>query len=129
MKIQFYNNMSGINILNKKLQMVGTEIEFTLKKDTNIINPILILKNYIGGNYCYIPDFGRYYYIDNYNLLSSGMYELYLSVDVLGSYKDDLLNGGIKVETDEDKVMYLDNHPEYDNIDTTHQYILINANH
>lgn len=129
MKIQFYNNMSGVNILNKKLQMIGTEIEFTLKKDTNIINPVLILKNYIGGNYCYIPDFSRYYYVDNYNLLSNNTYELYLSVDVLGSYKDDLLKGGIKVETDDDKVLYLDNHPEYEDISTNTQYILINANH
>lgn len=129
MEIQFYNNLSGVNILNKKLQLIGQPIEFTLKQDTNIITPILILNGYIGGNYCYIKDFNRYYYVDDYNLLSNGNFELYLSVDVLASYKSDLLDGGIKVETDENKIIYLDNNPEYENISTTTQYILINANH
>lgn len=129
MKIQFYNNLSGVNILNKNLQLVGQPIEFTLKKDTNIIQPILILAGYVGGNYCYIKDFNRYYYVDDFNLLSNGHYEIYLTVDVLASYKDDLLNGGIKAETDDKKIIYLNNDEKYKDIIINNQYIVINSNH
>ena len=129
MEIQFYNNLSGVNIINKNLQLIGNPIKFTLKQDTNIINPILILNGYIGGNYCYIEDFNRYYYVDDYNLLSNGNYELYLTVDVLASYKNDLLNGGIKAETDDKKVIYLNNDEKYKDIIINNQYIVINSNH
>lgn len=129
MKIQFYKNLSGVNILNKNLQLIGQPIEFTLKKDTNIIQPVLILAGYVGGNYCYIEDFNRYYYVDDFNLLSSGHYEIYLTVDVLSSYKDDLLNGGIKAETEDKKIIYLNNEDKYKDIIINNQYIVINSNH
>lgn len=128
MKIQFYNNLSGVNILNKNLQLIGEPIKFTLKQDTNIINPILILNGYIGGNYCFIEDFNRFYYVDDFNLLPNGNYEIYLSVDVLASYKDDLLNGGIKAETDDKKITYLDNDEKYNDIIINNQFIIINSN-
>ena len=128
MKIQFYNNRSGINIINKKLDIIGEEIEFTLKEDTNIINPILKLGGYTGGNYCYIPDFNRYYFIDNYNLNSAGVYELFLSVDVLMSYKEDLVAGKLLIKSDESGIKYLDNKEEYNNLYTTDQFLVLRAN-
>lgn len=128
MKIQFYNNHSGINIINKDLDKVGEEINFTLKEDTNIINPVLKLGGYNGGNYCYIPDFNRYYFIDNYNLNSQGIYELFLSVDVLATYKDDLLSGKLLIKSDESGIKYLDNKEEYNNLYTTDQFLLLRSN-
>ena len=38
-------------------------------------------------NYAYIPAFGRRYWISNINLIADKIAELYLTVDVLGSYK------------------------------------------
>lgn len=128
MKIQFYNNHSGINIINKNLEIVGEEINFTLKEDTNILNPILKLAGYNGGNYCYIPDFNRYYFIDNYNLNSQGIYELFLSVDVLTTYKADLLSGKLLIKSDESGIKYLDNKEEYNNLYTTEQFLLLRSN-
>lgn len=128
MKIQFYNNHSGINIINKNLEIVGEEINFTLKEDTNILNPVLKLAGYNGGNYCYIPDFNRYYFIDNYNLNNQGIYELFLSVDVLATYKDDLLNGKLLIKSDESGIKYLDNKEEYNNLYTTEQFLLLRSN-
>lgn len=128
MKIQFYNNHSGINIINKNLEIVGEEINFTLKEDTNILNPILKLAGYNGGNYCYIPDFNRYYFIDNYNLNSQGIYELFLSVDVLTTYKADLLSGKLLIKSDESGIKYLDNKEEYNNLYTTNQFLLLRSN-
>lgn len=128
MRIQFYNNHSGVNIINKNLEVVGEEINFTLKEDTNILNPVLKLAGYNGGNYCYIPDFNRYYFIDNYNLNSQGIYELFLSVDVLATYKDDLLNGKLLIKSDESGIKYLDNKEEYNNLYTTDQFLLLRSN-
>lgn len=128
MKIQFYNNHSGVNIINKNLEVVGEEINFTLKEDTNILNPILKLGGYNGGNYCYIPDFNRYYFIDNYNLNSQGIYELFLSVDVLTTYKEDLLSGKLLIKSDESGIKYLDNKEEYNNLYTTEQFLLLRSN-
>lgn len=128
MRIQFYNNHSGVNIINKNLEVVGEEINFTLKEDTNILNPVLKLAGYNGGNYCYIPDFNRYYFIDNYNLNSQGIYELFLSVDVLATYKEDLLNGKLLIKSDESGIKYLDNKEEYNNLYTTDQFLLLRSN-
>ena len=128
MKIQFYNNHSGVNIINKNLEKVGEEINFTLKEDTNILNPVLKLAGYTGGNYCYIPDFNRYYFIDNYNLNNQGIYELFLSVDVLATYKNDLLAGKLLIKSDESGIKYLDNKAEYNNLYTTEQFLLLRSN-
>lgn len=128
MKIQFYNNRSGINVLNKRLEKVGDEIEFTLKKDTNILTPNLLLSKYNGGNYCYIPEFKRYYYINNYNINSDGVYDLTLSVDVLGTYKDDLLNGKLVIKSDYSGVKYIDNNEKYSGLETNDQFLILRSN-
>lgn len=128
MKIQFYNNRSGVNIINKKLDPIGEEIDFVLKEDVNIINPVLKLGGYVGGNYCYIPDFNRCYFIDNYNLNSQGVYELFLSVDVLSTYKDDLTSGKLLIKSSESGIKYLDNKEEYNNLYTTNQFLLLRSN-
>ena len=40
----------------------------------------------IGYNYCYIPDFGRWYYINGINALRANLFELSLGIDVLMTY-------------------------------------------
>ena len=43
------------------------------------------------ANYCYISDFGRYYYIREKTCDANGLYTLVLNVDVLMSFKSDIL--------------------------------------
>lgn len=43
-------------------------------------------------NYCYIPTLKRYYYINNVILVTSRLYRLELSLDVLMSFKDSILD-------------------------------------
>lgn len=43
-------------------------------------------------NYCYIPDFKRYYFIDNITSVNSQLWLLDMSVDVLMTYKDKILD-------------------------------------
>lgn len=91
MIVKVYNNKSNKNIVNKKIEKVQ-EITFDFKDDSDITNPILILQTYKTGNYCYIPDLNRYYYIDRIELMNGGFYKLYLEIDVLMSYKDEIIN-------------------------------------
>lgn len=91
MKLKIYNNNSNNNVLNKKITLVH-ELDFTLKSDNSILQPILILKNYAKGNYCYIDELKRYYFINDVRLLTGGLYELHLDVDVLMTYKNEIIN-------------------------------------
>ena len=91
MIVKIYNNKSNKNIVNKKIEEVQ-EISFNFKDDSDITNPILILQSYKSGNYCYIPELKRYYYIDRIELMNGGFYKLYLEIDVLMSYKDEIIN-------------------------------------
>ena len=87
--LKIYTNKSNQEIINKEIDLVS-ELNCTFKDDIDILNPVLLVKNYTGGNYCYISDFERYYYIDDIGLLKGGVYQLHCSVDVLKSYADDL---------------------------------------
>lgn len=89
--LKIYTNKSNQNIINKEIELVS-ELNCTFKDDIDILNPVLLVKNYTGGNYCYISDFERYYYIDDVGYLTGGVYQLHCSVDVLKSYVDELEN-------------------------------------
>ena len=90
MIVKVYNNKSNKNIVNKKIEEIQ-EITFNFKDDSDITNPILILQSYKSGNYCYIPDLNRYYYIYKIELMNGGFYKLYLEIDVLMSYKNEII--------------------------------------
>lgn len=86
-----YNNTSDIREFNRILTELST-INITLYLDTNIANPVFKVKNYNNNaNYMYVPDLHRYYYINNYTLSNQCVY-LHCSVDVLATYKTEILN-------------------------------------
>jgi len=91
MNVTFYNNLSNYNVVNKRLEKINT-LSFTFKENSNIINPSLILKNYEGGNYCYIDELERYYYVKDIDLLGNGLFKINCEIDVLMSYKEDIIN-------------------------------------
>ncbi len=92
MNVVFYNNLSNDNVVNKRLEEINA-LSFTFKENSNIINPSLILKNYEGGNYCHIDELERYYYVKDIDLLGNGLFKINCEIDVLMSYKDDIING------------------------------------
>ena len=89
--LTIYTNKSDQNIIHKDKTMVAT-MQCTFKNDIDMLNPVLLIRNYTGGNYCYISDFERYYFIDDVGLLKGGVYQLHCSVDVLQSYAAELEN-------------------------------------
>lgn len=92
MVIKLYNNMSDINVLGKNLLNERT-VNAVLKDTTNFLRPSLELNTPAQSfNYFYIPSFGRYYFIDDYSIIRNNLLRIVGRVDVLETYKNDVLN-------------------------------------
>ena len=120
MELQIYNNNSNTNVLNKNITLVNT-LDFSLKTDNSILQPVLILKNYSSGNYCYIEQFKRYYYITDIKLLTGGLYQLQLDVDVLMTYKDVIMTNPISTS----KIVKIPNDVDFSTLYDFSQYLLM----
>ena len=83
------------NSTKKPVLTTGQTFSCTMKTSSSIINPVIDIKypaNQIPDfNYAYIDSFKRYYYITDV-VYSIGVWTLTLSVDVLASFRDDILN-------------------------------------
>ena len=91
MTIFLYKTQDENNKLNKNLTQIAT-LTGTLRSECSIINPVLdIQSDFIQGNYIYINEFKRYYFIDEIISLKNGYWEVHCSVDVLMSYKNNIL--------------------------------------
>jgi hypothetical protein len=93
MNITLYVNKSEKNKIGKNLTN-DFSLSGTLRDATNIINPIILVElNEISNyNYCYIPNFNRYYFITDITVIRTGLYAISLLVDVLESFKTDIKN-------------------------------------
>ena len=89
MVIKLYNNKNDKNHVDKKLSNELT-LNGHVRESIDIIQPIITVEssNLITSNYCYVPDFNRYYYITKITSVSKNIYDIELDVDVLMSYKD-----------------------------------------
>ena len=93
MEIILYKNHSEKNKIGKSLT---DQISYTgtLKDETSVINPVILLEagNLSLYNYAYIPDFHRYYFIRDIVSVRTGLWRLTFDVDVLESFKSGILN-------------------------------------
>ena len=101
MKLFLYDVADGDNVINKTLP-VPVEIEIRLSNDVDVINPTIRLRNieginYDSYNYAFIDVLGRYYFIDKLGRVSATDNMLYLSCDVLETYKTEILNSNVRV--------------------------------
>lgn len=72
----------------------GASFSCVLKEDTSLLRPVLEVvtsSNLSGYNYLYIPEFSRYYFIDDIVSLNDGRWEISAHVDVLETYKTAIL--------------------------------------
>lgn len=72
----------------------STTFNVALKEFTSIINPSLQINadNPTVFNYCYIPMFKRYYFIDNWVSEYNNIWSCDLTEDYLASWRSDILN-------------------------------------
>ena len=100
MHLNLYNNQSEKNEINKQLSTLF-DLEGTLREKTSILTPIIIVESsdFIGiANYAYIPEFSRYYFIIDIQCIRHNLYEVSMKVDVLMSFKDDILNSYVIID-------------------------------
>lgn len=100
MQITFYSTDDGENVINKTLSQ-GVTIPIHLKRETDILSPVLTLTNKTGinysqFNYCYIDVLKRFYFIRTVRQLNSALFHLELSCDVLETYKDKILTSNAR---------------------------------
>ncbi len=89
--IILYKNISDNNVLNKTLLNPVTR-EIVFKDVTDVYNPELVLSiNILDFNYCYIPVFHRYYFIENKQVIRKDLFKISCRCDVLASFKNDIL--------------------------------------
>ena len=104
MNVSIYKNLSDNSVIGKNKTLVY-ETECEIKGESSIINPVLILQyneQLFASNYVYIPAWSRYYFIDDMRVLTGGRVEISLSVDVLESFKDSILElDGILSDTEQ----------------------------
>lgn len=91
MIIEFYNNLSDPDTLEKNISKID-ELSGTLRDECDVENPVIMIEHsgMVFANYCYIPDFGRYYYIENQTIVRNNIVRLALKVDVLYTYKEQI---------------------------------------
>ena len=94
MNIILYSNSAENERINKTsfLTEKGTYIG-AFRGEASILSPKIEIQSngLISANYCYIEDFGRYYFINDIVCYRLGFFILSLTVDVLMSHKDSLL--------------------------------------
>lgn len=77
-------NNRVVKVLNDEKQLSGA-----LRNQTSVLNPSIRIEsaeNISGYNYCYIPEFGRYYYIADITSVRTNIWEVSMRCDVLMSY-------------------------------------------
>lgn len=77
----------------------GVEMSGNLRHPSNVVSPDILIEiaNPSLFNYMYIPDFGRYYYIDEMESVRTGLWRIAATVDVLMSFQEEILNLNVTV--------------------------------
>ena len=94
MKLQMLTTSADKRALSKSASEIDT-VTCKLKQGTSIINPIVIIgkisaKNIHRFTYAYIPDFGRYYFVNDIVESPANQLEVSMHVDVLRTYASDI---------------------------------------
>lgn len=92
MDIILYVNSSERNAIYKTLTEPNT-LTGSLRGESSIINPSFLIEttNPSMYNYCYISEFGRYYFITDITSVRTDLWRIDCAVDVLMSFQDEIL--------------------------------------
>ena len=112
MTINFYINTSEKEKFDKSLTNEKSLTGF-LKQATSVINPVITveMENPSQFNYCHIPQFHRYYFINDMINVKNNLWEIHMHVDALSSFKSQIRANKAII----DKNQYLTNANQYYN--------------
>ena len=96
MEIRLYHTTSPDNRMTKYIDYQNT-MQGSLRDVSNVVNPTVLIEGDVATiadyyNYAYIPEFNRYYFIRETQSFRNNLVMLSLSVDVLYSFKNEILN-------------------------------------
>ena len=115
MTVTFYTNTSDNRALSKSITQLKS-VTATVKGECDILNPELEVSYFSevsGANYMYISEWNRYYFIDRISLTHGQRAIIHGHVDVLSTYKDDILDCAAVVCRQQSKGNYYLNDPVY----------------
>lgn len=88
MKLKYWTGFSKRKNSTKIPTATGTEIDVWWKEDTPIDSPSVVLaSNTFNIDYCYINDWGKYYFVSSISTLADGTVQYDLVEDVLATNK------------------------------------------
>lgn len=112
MTITLYVNNSPNEKVTKDLTKVA-DLTGTLREESSVIAPVITIERSspVGFNYVYIPDFGRYYYVQEVDVVRTGLIRLHLKSDPLMSFGTQIRanSGIIRKNANQFNVMINDN--------------------
>lgn len=95
MTIQLTSYNGEKNRINKEVSF-SAQFEGTLREASDVVNPAILIEapvdSVCGFNYAFIPEFKRFYFIQNCTAFRSGLTVINMAVDVLYTYKSSILN-------------------------------------
>ena len=102
MKVNFYNNSSNDNVINKKLDLIISKY-LIFRKNVNEKDPVLLVHNSIlnNVNYVEIPTFKRFYFIEHTENYNNQLSRIFLTTDLLMTYQNDILNNDVIITATE----------------------------
>lgn len=101
MTIYFYDMIDDPRTMPKNMQNETTKTG-SVRGEIDMIRPVIDVEgSAFSQNYAYIPDFNRYYYVDNVRILRTGICTLTLRVDVLQSFYSEIVNAPMIAERSE----------------------------
>lgn len=108
--INFYSYNGHPNTVNKQLGEF-TAIEGDLRQTFDVLRPTVTLRKQPRPtfNYCYVPDLGRYYFVERVSFEGNNAYELTLRVDVLKTYESEILAATGRVSESDNPDPYISN--------------------
>lgn len=92
MKVIFCHNASDDRVINKVL-IGGESFVGTPQDEVDIMTPVIRFESsrILRYNYAYIPELQRYYVVNSINSYREGIWDVSFSVDVLMSFRGDIL--------------------------------------
>lgn len=99
MEIKFYNCNDNRRKLEKNLLNPLVIQDIILKENNNSVSEFYInISTDIGTkNYCYIPQWNKYYFIEDKTIINNNLFRYKLKIDVLMSYRTQIKNSVLNI--------------------------------
>ena len=98
MEMILYHTDDRPNVINKNLLKLRT-VNIILREMVDEKAPALLVHDttIANANYCYLPTFKRYYFIEQVMRYNAHLVKVVLTSDLLMTYKDNILNHNVLI--------------------------------